>query len=184
MKEPLLKLSRALSRFSETERAPLSDLPDRITHVLELYDSPEINPAYKADIFNIINGSLILAEHLADAAYPASVGVRWCTYLTETLCRIISHLENRPAVARLGILWLPERILDATTYPTVVEANAELERLRRLGVTRECLIVPVTITSGHVAQPPPAPSLDLDPPLPEAPADADLPPIPEGVKPV
>lgn len=181
MKDTLLNLTSVLSRLRPVQREPLADLPDRISTVLELYSRPGLNEAKQADIFNLINGALSLAEALATDTYPGPVGVRWATYNIQILTRIINHLEDRPAVARLGLLCVETGELHSEVYSTPVEANESLAALRRFGVTRTFEIVPVTITSGHVVQPAggsPLPEMaaghpdPVPPPLPETPDES------------
>lgn len=153
MKDKLLNLTSVLSRLRRDQKDSLDGLPDRVALVLELYSRPGLNEAKQADIFNLINGALSLAEALATDTYPGPVGVRWATYNIQILTRIINHLEDRPAVARLGLLCVETGELHSEVYSTPVEASESLAALRRFGITKTFEIVPVTITSGHVVQP-------------------------------
>lgn len=200
MRDSLLNLTGILSRIKKETREPLADLPDRIATVLELYNRPGLNEAKTADIYALINGSLHLAEALATDTYPGPVGIKWATYNIQILTRLINHLEDRPSVSRLGLLCVETGELHSEIYASTSEANEAVNALRRFGATRTFEVVPVTLTSGHVVQPPanggqaemapveppplpPSPEEETDEVRP-APADFDEPIIiPRGVKP-
>lgn len=206
MKDPFFRLTSVLSRLRRDQRDSLADLPDRISAVLEIYTRLETNDAKRQDMYNLINGSLSLAEAMATDTYPAPTGVRWATHLINVLCRVIDHLENRPSVQRFGLLCVDTGELHSETYSSPHDAGEALQTLRRFGATRQFEVVPVSVTSGHVVQPPPAPDLlspetsqmdpshdlSMDPGENSevasdggAPAfDPEVPPIPQGVKPV
>lgn len=205
MRDKFLNLTAVLSRIKRDQKDSLAGLPDRIAAVVEAYDRIDVNEQKRQDIYQLITGSLTLAEALAGDTYPAPVGVRWSTHLISILTRIINHLEDRPAVARLGLLCAETGELHSETYTTPHEANEALSALRRFGATRAFEVVPVTITSGHVVQPlsvpahrPEAPEVDSAEGIPPnafppetveddgVPADNDLDftiVIPRGVKP-
>lgn len=176
MKPSFDRLTSLLSRLRPDQQSEFSDLPNRIALVIETYENLNLNDAKRQDIFNLINGSLSLAEAMATDTYPAPTGVRWATHLIGTLCRVIQHLEDRPTVERFGLLCLETRDLHSETYATPLSASEAISAFRRYGATRTFEIVPVTVTSGHVVQPPPAP--DLSSPADAIPS-AEIPMVPE-----
>lgn len=180
MKDKFLNLTAVLSRIKRDQKDSLSGLPDRIAAVIEAYDRIDVNEQKRQDIYQLITGSLALAEALAGDTYPAPVGVRWSTHLISILTRIINHLEDRPAVARLGLLCAETGELHSETYTTPHEANEALSALRRFGATRAFEVVPVTITSGHVVQPPAASAHSAEP---QAPQVGPVEGIPPGAEP-
>lgn len=175
MKDKFLNLMSTLSRLRRDQKDSLEALPDRIAAVIEMYDRVDVNEQKRQDIYNLISGSLTLAETLAGDTYPAPVGIRWSTHLITILTRIINHLEDRPAIARLGLLCTETGELHSETYTTPFEANEALSALRRFGATRTFEVVPVTVTSGHVVQPPASPA-PVGPEAPEVGTVEGIPP--------
>ena len=145
----VLQFSDRLDRFK--------GLPDRLADLFEKYDSQTCHPQYREDVYNILIRSIELAEILVDEEHSAPHSITKATSLLGTLSNIINHLDNRPTLKGYSILFPLTRSLHEGVYTTHQEANRKLESLHQLGITQDCKVVPVRITSDLVVRPDPPP---------------------------
>ena len=151
-----------LREIIENLRVPadsLHALPSDLERLLPLYADKNLDPVFRSDIHNLLGGTVALSTILAERSYAAPGAISWWTHLLGIISNIIRHIEHRPAIERIGLLFVKTNELHRETYETATEASQALETLRRLGLTQDVLIVPVTLTCGHVVQPTSAPNL-------------------------
>jgi len=173
-----LRTVLSLSRNAEA----LRDLPERLTEIIDRYDTANMNPEYRTDIFTILDSAVAMAEALLDETYDASVAIQQVTAVMSTLPRVINHLSTRPTTMGFSIL----NPANATVYPQVYstegEAHKNLESLQHMGAARHCLVIPVKVHSQYAIQPK---RVRLAPPRlpPTGPIPLDSNYIPNGIKP-
>lgn len=156
----LSHLRDLLSRSNGPEG--LQGLPEKLEKVLKGVEDPELHPAFRADLFELLGGSVDLSLLLADRTYDARSAAALAARLHEVVARITLHLVNRPTNQAFGILFPRTGTLDEGIYSSEGEANSRLEALGRIGLREPGLVVPVTITSTRVAQPKAPPQADSE----------------------
>lgn len=148
-------LSRLLSRLSDT--SSLADLPEKLERIFAAYDGRAgIHPAFRNDIYDLLQTSTDLSLHLSSATYDARVATQLAVRLQGTLANLLIHLSDRPQASGFSILFPGPVQLHEGFFSTEAEAEGHLAKLRSLG-TSPGQVVPVNIVSCVTTQPKGAP---------------------------
>jgi hypothetical protein len=144
-----LRTALAGSRSAES----LRDLPERLALIIERYDSLTVNPDYRADVFTVLDAAASLAESLMEDTYPAEYAMSRITQTMAVLPRVINHLMTRPQTSGFSILNPSNGTVFPQVHTTEQEANASLDALQGMGAAKNCIVVPVKVSSMHAIQP-------------------------------
>lgn len=138
----------AASRASEH----LSDLPDRLAQVIERFEALDVDPRFRDDVYQVLNGSIDIALSMVDLTFPIEHVGSVIAEQLQILSRVMVHLQTSPTSKGYAIL-LPDRGQLVGHFSTESEAQEQLTRYRALGISPNCLIVPTMVRSLHAVQP-------------------------------
>jgi hypothetical protein len=161
-----MTIKEALARASRTETG--ADLLPRLTTVLDqLQKNADLDHSARADLVSIIDDGLELAAAMLNASYPAELVLKRTTNILATSQRILMHTETaRPGRHCFGAISASGQILPIMAN-TEEEAQAQLDTLVTMGLSRDSIVIPIRMSSQFVLQPREQPSNEL--PEPEAP---------------
>jgi hypothetical protein len=156
-------------------KANLYDMPERIAALIEDFESRDVHPAYREDVYRMLNSVIEVCRIVINPSYAARPAIEQIGELMQMLPRMLLHLTDRPTTAGWAIE-LDHKLLPQV-YSTQEEANTHVGHWRRAGTGARVVVVPVQITSQHVSSPGP-----MGKPAPDIPVlcTGD---IPEGIKP-
>lgn len=178
-KDPTHRLREALhlSRASED----LDTLPDRFASVIARYEASDLDPRFRSDVYAVLKGAVDIAEAMVDLTFPVERASEVIGEQLGVLSRVLLYLQSRPTSQGFAIL-LPESQQLVGQFSTREEAEQHLRSYRGLGLSANCLVVPIAITSMHAVQPrarrlpaPVRPALETQAPLSS--------PLPNGIRP-
>ena len=155
----------------------LHSVPDRLADIIERYDATASDPHFRHDIYNILSGSIDIAEALVDETFSVEHALEQVARQLEVLSRITRYLNTRPQRLGFSIL-IPKTHQLIGQYSTEAEAKSALANMIAFGAnTKNAIVVPVKIVSQHAVQPqePHPPATQEAAPEPHA--------IPSGIKP-
>lgn len=128
----------------------LDDLPDRLEKVIESFNSNQIHPQFRTDLYEVLNSATSMAEALANSSYDARAAVKIAVQTISVIGRVIVHLEcERPAFQGWGILFTTDRRMYPSSFNTEEEAYKVLDHLG--GNAAE--VIPIRITSDFAVRP-------------------------------
>ena len=174
----LSKLRIAISSASQS--SAIRDLPDAFAELINAFDNINVHPAYREDIYKILQTAVNLGNSIIDQTYPARAAIAEVTSLMGLLPRLIHHLTERPTTQGFAIMVPYSKQIYPQVFTTEAEANAQLASLQGLGAVKAATVVPVQITSDHVVRP----ASPVAPAFPILEATPLHPPIPQGIVPI
>lgn len=132
-------------------------VPERLAAIIDKYDTIDIDPHFRNDIYNILQGSIELSEAMVDPTFPVEDASEQIAKQMEILARILRYLNQRPSRVGYSIL-IPHNQMLIGQFGTQEAAEHHLEDLRNLGtaISSNAIVVPVKIMSQHAVQPRPA----------------------------
>lgn len=133
----------------------LSDLPRELELLLTRYEAEDVNPDFRADIHTLLRTSVRLAHLLGDDLAPTHDSSQLACLQIRILSRIMAHLSQRAHLTRVGIFFPATNQIAPETFATVPEAQEHLESLRRMGLTPEAVVLPITLQASYVLLPRP-----------------------------
>lgn len=166
----MLTLREAIGMSKASEE--LLQMPDRFAAIISLFDSENLNPAFRRDVFKLLFHSTDIAYSVLDSTFPADIASQKIATQMALLSNLLSFLQTRPATGGFTIL-LPSGNM-VGFFSTEGEAHRQLETYVTMGLASSARVVPAALTSNHVAQPRIAPPIASPPenleeiiPLPE-----------------
>jgi hypothetical protein len=129
------------------------DLPAKLEAILIGLDGEDLSPSFRADVFDLLNGTTELCSLLAQRTYDSRAAASRCGHLHAVLARLMLHLMSRPTNQAYGILFPRTGTLHEDIYASEEEAHSKLEGLQRIGLREAGEVVNVAITSSRLAQP-------------------------------
>jgi hypothetical protein len=148
----LNSLREAIHMSRATE--DLDSLPERFASVISQFESLNIDPTFRNDVYQILNGAVDVALSMVDLTFPVEQANSAISRQLSILGRALHYLQSRPSSQGFSIL-LPEKGQLIGHYTTREEAEEHLLRMQRLGVSRDCVVVPTKVLSLHAIQPKP-----------------------------
>ncbi len=129
------------------------ELPEKLEYILHSLENPELLPAFRADIQDLLRDVVELCFTLASQTYDARRAAAFCGNLHAKAARLMLHLMTRPQNQAFGILFPRTGTLHEDIYASEEEAYSKLEGLQRIGLREAGEVVSVAITSSKLAQP-------------------------------
>lgn len=152
----------------------LQTLPDRFASIIERYEAIDTaEPAFRKDVYSILSGACDVAEAMVDTTFPVEEAGTSVAEMMQVLARVLLYIQSRPTAEGYSLL-LPEKKELSGQYNTQAEAENARLRLVSLGISHNCLVVPIRMISKHAIQPR----------VVAKPLDPENPPIPKGIIPV
>jgi hypothetical protein len=166
-----------MSRNSEI----LETVPDRLANVIAKYNDLEIDPHFRHDVYNVLNGAVDIAEALVDPTFPVEHAGEQISRMLEVLSRANRYLQTRPSKMGFSVL-IPDADPPQLSghFTTRQEAESYMDTICALGGSKNCMVVPVKILSQHAVQPKPI-TRNITPPSPSPSIMHG--PIPSGIRP-
>ena len=151
-----------LRRFldSVTQKGQLTDTAPRITQLVDLYNSnTAIDPAFKQDVFNIINASIELAEGMLDNTFPVEGLMTHYGNILVSGRNILEYVDrSRPVRVGFSIIHTGTGAISPGVFTTQTEADMYLQSLATMSYDAKAIyatyrVVPVRVTSQFALQP-------------------------------
>lgn len=158
-----MTIKEAMNRANRVETG--ADLLPRLSHVLDqLHDNCNLDASARSDIMSIIDDGLELAASMLNTSYPAELVLRRMTNILSTAQRILIHTEtSRPGRYGFGVIG-PSGDLLPILASTQDEAMSQLSAFVSVGLSSDCTVIPIRMSSTFVLQPQTEP---LHEPIPE-----------------
>ena len=147
-----MTIKEALRRADRVETG--ADLLPRLAHVLDqLSHNADLDNSARADLISLIDDGLELAAAMLNASYPAELVLKRTTNILATAQRILMHTEtSRPGRHCFGAISASGQILPIMAN-TQEEAQAQLDTLITMGLSRDSTVIPIRMSSQFVLQP-------------------------------
>lgn len=140
----------ALARSKRSET--LDSMPERFGAVIERFNSDNIDPRFRDDIFEVLDGAVSIAQSMVDSTFSVEEATLAISKQMDVLARALRFIQSTPVTRGYAIL-LPESNRLIGNFATETEALQQLSDYRALGISSTCQVVPTQVRSLHAIQP-------------------------------
>lgn len=156
--EPNQSLRTTVLNLSEASDG-LRRMPERLAEVLRAFDNRQLDPNFRRNIYEVLNGSVEIAQALASPTFPIDPVITRISQQLYILSTILNYLNTTPENTGYA-LFSPSKGKLTGHYTTELEAKQVLAGYRAMGMSSDCEVVPTRIKALYQSQPYASPLLE------------------------